>query len=116
MPACSASMTASAPAGFFSKNFLNEKGIEHATLSDTKRPRPVPAVGSTGPYSTSSGTFPAIGPGCAYSRAALSSQSASAGAMIHRARTTGRDTQPQHHPDISWLAQSWTRFNMTEDN
>ena len=88
MPMFSASMTASAPAGFFSKNFLHEKGIEHATLSDTKRPWTVPAIGSTGPYSTRPRTFSTIHQRCAYSRAAVSPQSAPVDVMSHRDKPT----------------------------
>ena len=80
-------MTASAPAGSF--YFLHEKGIEHATLSDTKRHQQVPAIGSAGPYSTRKRTFSAIHQGGTCLCAAVSTQSASAEVMNHRTRTTG---------------------------
>ena len=74
----------------FSKNLLHEKGSPDNEIdANAKRNRAVSAIGQARRYSTSPGTFPAIGPGCAYSRAAVSAQPASTGVTNHCVRTTG---------------------------
>ena len=87
MPTFSASMTASAPAGSF--YFPHEKGDPDNEIdANTKRNRTVSAIGPTRQYSTSSGTFSAIGQGGTCLRAALSTQPASTGVTCHRVRKT----------------------------
>ena len=97
MPACPASMTASAPAGNFSKTqniSPARKVFIHGTFSDTKRHRPVQAIGSTGAYSASQETFPTFVQGDACPGAALSTRPASAEVINPRAGITAVLSDP----------------------
>ena len=83
------------PGGLFYS--LYEKGSpDNETHTDTERHRTVSAIGPTRQYSTSPGTFSAIGQGCAYLRAPVSTQPASTGVTNHCARITAVVLDPNN--------------------